>query len=322
VAAALETGSKTDSRTSANAGRLRLWRTGPLSLEGNRANRLTISAPAGGAHRGARYNLRIFLLEQIMPNNRDDLVLLNTDAVRQIMRDRGIGRNALARLMKRESQKEVGMWINGQRRPNRDNAQNMADALGCDIEHLTGEKPFRYDCDGSDPLVAANPTGSSTLTVATTGIVGIIKVDEHAASLDQKKLLELAEIIGRIVELGGEATFIGKPREGCVELTLRLTREEWSRLEIALAEGKLADAKVIKVEPFSDLEFDDDVEETHAEPAENVKTTIDTIIETYEDLPPEILLRRLAIAISKLGHERSKLAAIIRIITLRPEDEI
>jgi transcriptional regulator with XRE-family HTH domain len=72
------------------------------------------------------------------------------------------------------------------------------------------------------------------------------------------------------------------------------------------------------------------LEEHEGEPQETgqvgvgtaVQTTVDVLVETSADLDPAELERRLMSAIKKLGPERSKIADIIRIIMLRPEDEI
>lgn len=75
---------------------------------------------------------------------RDDTVKLDEDAVRKIMAHRRIGLRKLARLIDQDK-RALSRWISGELNPTRPNAHKIADILDCDIEHLTGEKPFAPD---------------------------------------------------------------------------------------------------------------------------------------------------------------------------------
>lgn len=69
-------------------------------------------------------------------------------------------------------------------------------------------------------------------------------------------------------------------------------------------------------------DYDGPVEKADEGGGVAVQTTVDLFIETSDDLPPEEVQRRLQAAMRKAGSERIKSADIIRIIKLRPKNEI
>ena len=166
--------------------------------------------------------------------SRSDIVRLDRKAMWCIMMCRGFGRNSLARTMSKDPT-EIGKWVNGKRGISLDTAEDMADILECTVRQMTGEEPFIPEVEAiTDPLSDALSSGSDTTkTPGPVGIIGIIKIDEDMP--DEARKAEITEIINRLVGLRGEARLIlGKPREGCVELTMRLTREQWQQLERAV----------------------------------------------------------------------------------------
>lgn len=76
-----------------------------------------------------------------MSTDRPDVIMLDPVAVHRIMRIQEFGRNSLAKALKRNPS-EIGLWINGKRRITIENAQDIASALHCTIDHLTGKKTF------------------------------------------------------------------------------------------------------------------------------------------------------------------------------------
>jgi|GEM_PF-6225461 len=192
---------------------------------------------------------------------RDDSMKLDPIAVGAIMKHRRIFTPyELAKLIGRDKN-EVKAWVTGKRGITWANAHLIADALDCEIDQLTGKKPFVPD-----------PEPSPSADIGGTGILGRIKVDEHFPSWSEEQKAKFLAAIAVLLELDCPLHLVRRAREGCVELNLRLTREQWERLEQAFAAGELAHLKVTKVEPFYDLTED---EKNRGMPSEGDRVTVE-----------------------------------------------
>lgn len=65
-----------------------------------------------------------------------------------------------------------------------------------------------------------------------------------------------------------------------------------------------------------------DTKPQYEEGGVSVKTTVDLLIQTSEDLTPQELQKRLETALQKAGHKRLDVADIIRIIKVSKNDEV
>lgn len=130
----------------------------------------------------------------------------------------------------------VSQWFTGKRGISLENAVKLAGMLSCTIGQLIGKEPY-------EPPAPPSADEEDVL----------VKIEEKVDDWYKGKGDIIMEAFRLIVESGG-AIRLTRNREGCVEITIRLTHEQAARLEKAFADGKLDHLKVIALRRLTEGE--------------------------------------------------------------------
>jgi len=155
---------------------------------------------------------------------------LDVQAANRIKFDKGFSLGQIA-IELGTDKSAVSQWFNAKRGISLPNAVKLAALLRCTIGQLAGKEPY------ASPDPPSTDEGDC-----------LIKIEETVDEWYKGKGDIIIEALRLIVESGGAVRITGM-REGCVEITVRLTHEQQARLQKAFAEGKLAHLNITAVQP-------------------------------------------------------------------------